>query len=35
MNINTEMTDDVVLALLRLTLHNDNRAWKGFCKYPA
>lgn len=30
MNINTEAIDDVVLALLWLTLHDDNRAWKGF-----
>ncbi|MDJ3787374.1 DUF6429 family protein [Salmonella enterica] len=30
MNINTEAIDDVVLALLWLTLHDDYRAWKGF-----
>ncbi|HAT1685165.1 TPA: hypothetical protein I8Y21_006000 [Klebsiella oxytoca] len=30
MSINTEAIDDVVLALLRLTLHDDDRAWKGF-----
>ncbi|HFE7520571.1 TPA: DUF6429 family protein [Salmonella enterica subsp. enterica serovar Newport] len=30
MNINTEAIDDVVLALLWLTLRDGNRAWKGF-----
>ncbi len=30
MNINTDAIDDVVLALLWLTLHDDYRAWKGF-----
>ena len=30
MNINTTAIDDAVLALLRLTLHDHNRAWKGF-----
>ncbi|EAO0951636.1 hypothetical protein FZH48_25805 [Salmonella enterica] len=30
MNINTEVIDDVVLALLWLTLHDDYRAWKSF-----
>jgi hypothetical protein len=30
MNINTDAIDDAVLALLYLTLHDDNRAWKGF-----
>lgn len=30
MNINTEATDDFVLALFWLTLHDDHRAWKGF-----
>ncbi len=29
MNISTEATDDVVLALLWLTLHDDYRVWKG------
>jgi hypothetical protein len=30
MNINTDAIDGVVLALLYLTLHDRNRAWKGF-----
>ncbi|KXV03412.1 hypothetical protein CR51_17570 [Caballeronia megalochromosomata] len=30
MDINTAAIDDAVLALLYLTLHDDNRAWKGF-----
>jgi len=30
MNINTAAIDDAVLALLHLTLHDHNRAWKGF-----
>ena len=30
MNINTAAIDDAVLALLYLTLHDGNRAWKGF-----
>lgn len=30
MNINTDAIDDAVLALLHLTLHDHNRAWKGF-----
>lgn len=29
-NINTEAIDDAVLALLWLTLHDYDRAWKGF-----
>ena len=29
MNYNTDKVDEVVLALLYLTLHDDNRAWKG------
>ena len=29
MDIDTERIDEAVLALLYLTLHNDNRAWKG------
>ncbi|EAA8386657.1 hypothetical protein OZ379_000630 [Salmonella enterica] len=29
MDINTEAIDDVVLALLWLTLHDYDRAWKG------
>lgn len=29
MNINTDTVDEVVLALLYLTLHDQNRAWKG------
>ena len=29
MNIDTDKIDDVVLALLQLTLHNERRAWKG------
>lgn len=29
-NINTNAIDDAVLALLYLTLHDHNRAWKGF-----
>jgi hypothetical protein len=30
MNINTAAIDDAVLALLHLTLHDRNRAWKSF-----
>ena len=30
MEIDTEKIDDAVLALLWLTLHDENRAWKGF-----
>jgi hypothetical protein len=30
MNINTDAIDEVILALLYLTLHDHNRAWKGF-----
>lgn len=30
MEIDTDKIDDAVLALLWLTLHNENRAWKGF-----
>jgi hypothetical protein len=30
MNINTDAIDDAVLALLHLTVHDHNRAWKGF-----
>ncbi|MGF6371964.1 DUF6429 family protein [Paraburkholderia sp. 40] len=30
MNINTDSIDEAVLALLYLTLHDHNRAWKGF-----
>ncbi len=30
MGIDTEKIDDVVLALLWLTLHDERRAWKGF-----
>ncbi len=30
MNINTDAIDEAVLALLCLTLHDGNRAWKGF-----
>ncbi|AOJ98673.1 hypothetical protein WK23_08505 [Burkholderia vietnamiensis] len=30
MNIDTAAIDDVVLALLYLTLHDHNRAWKSF-----
>jgi hypothetical protein len=30
MNINTDAIDEAVLALLYLTLHDRNRAWKGF-----
>jgi hypothetical protein len=29
MDYNTDKVDEVVLALLFLTLHDDNRAWKG------
>ena len=29
MDIDTEKIDDAVLALLYLTLHEGNRAWKG------
>ena len=30
MTVQTDKIDDAVLALLRLTLHDNNRAWKGF-----
>jgi hypothetical protein len=30
MNINTDAIDEVALALLYLTLHDHDRAWKGF-----
>ena len=30
MNINTDAIDEVSLALLYLTLHDQYRAWKGF-----
>lgn len=30
MDIDTDKIDDAVLALLQLTLHDDDRAWKGF-----
>lgn len=30
MEIDTDKIDDAVLALLQLTLHDMNRAWKGF-----
>jgi Domain of unknown function (DUF6429) len=30
MEYNTDKVDDAVLALLYLTLHDYNRAWKGF-----
>lgn len=30
MNINTNAIDEAILALLYLTLHDHNRAWKGF-----
>jgi hypothetical protein len=30
MEIDTDKIDDAVLALLWLTLHDENRAWKGF-----
>ncbi|MBY4868909.1 MULTISPECIES: DUF6429 family protein [Burkholderia] len=30
MNIDTAAIDDAVLALLHLTLHDRNRAWKSF-----
>ncbi|MDR8727890.1 DUF6429 family protein [Burkholderia pseudomultivorans] len=30
MAIDTTAIDDAVLALLQLTLHDHNRAWKGF-----
>jgi Domain of unknown function (DUF6429) len=30
MPVNTDKIDDTALALLYLTLHDDNRAWKGF-----
>ncbi len=30
MNLDPEKIDRAVLALLRLGLHEDNRAWKGF-----
>jgi Domain of unknown function (DUF6429) len=29
MKIDTDKIDDAVLALLQLTLHDGNRAWKG------
>jgi hypothetical protein len=29
MSLNTDKIDDAALALLYLTLHDDNRAWKG------
>jgi hypothetical protein len=30
MPLNTDKIDDAALALLYLTLHDDNLAWKGF-----
>jgi hypothetical protein len=30
MTLDTDKIDDAVLALLYLTLHDDDRAWKGF-----
>lgn len=30
MTINKGKNDDAALALLYITLHDDNRAWKGF-----
>lgn len=30
MNFNTDAIDDAVLALLYLTVHDHNRAWKNF-----
>ncbi len=30
MTVQTDKIDDAVLALLRLTLHDNSRAWKGF-----
>jgi hypothetical protein len=30
MEIDTERVDEAVLGLLHLTLHDGNRAWKGF-----
>jgi hypothetical protein len=30
MTVQTDKIDDAVLALLYLTLHDNNRAWKGF-----
>jgi Domain of unknown function (DUF6429) len=30
MALNKDKIDDAALALLYLTLHDDNRAWKGF-----
>ena len=30
MAVQTDKIDDAVLALLYLTLHDNNRAWKGF-----
>ena len=30
MTVETDKIDDAVLALLYLTLHDSNRAWKGF-----
>ena len=29
MSLNTDKIDEAALALLYLTLHDDNRAWKG------
>jgi hypothetical protein len=30
MDLDTDKIDDAVLALLYMTLHDDDRAWKGF-----
>jgi hypothetical protein len=30
MKIDTDAIDEAILALLQLTLHDNNRAWKGF-----
>lgn len=30
MDVDTRKIDEAVLALLYLTLHDENRAWKGF-----
>jgi hypothetical protein len=30
MELDDDKIDDAVLALLRLTLHDERRAWKGF-----
>lgn len=30
MDLDEDKIDEAVLALLRLTLHNERRAWKGF-----